>query len=132
MALGILLYTQETLLKYIGRLHSYLRHIILVFNPITFDEVCVQATHVEDGKKYPFEKSSKNRFRPPESKVKRKRKGKKNATVRKEGEKLFQNHCKKEVHDKARCWKLHLELKPNKFVNMKGENNTTTTIQQDL
>ena len=39
--LGIPLYTQETLLKYIGGLLSYLRHVILTFNPTNFDEVCV-------------------------------------------------------------------------------------------
>jgi hypothetical protein len=33
--------SQETLLKYIGSLHSYLRHTILIFNPSNLDEVCV-------------------------------------------------------------------------------------------
>ena len=42
LSLGIPLYTQETLLKYIGGLHVYLRHSILMFNPSNFDEVCVQ------------------------------------------------------------------------------------------
>src|ERR1700733_8727891 len=37
----------ETLLKYIGGLHSYTRHTILVFNPTSIDEVFVQATHLE-------------------------------------------------------------------------------------
>ena len=45
--LGIPLDTQETLLKYIGGLHRYLRHTILMFNPTSLDEVCVQATHLE-------------------------------------------------------------------------------------
>jgi hypothetical protein len=43
--LGVDLSSQETLLKYIGALHSYLRHTILMFNPSNPDEVCVQATH---------------------------------------------------------------------------------------
>ena len=47
LSLGIPLYTQETLLMYIGGLHVYLRHSILMFNPSNFDEVCVQATHIE-------------------------------------------------------------------------------------
>jgi hypothetical protein len=38
---GIPLYTQETLLKYIGGLHSYLRHTIPMLNPTNLDEVCV-------------------------------------------------------------------------------------------
>lgn len=45
--LGIQLQSQDTLLKYIGGLHSYLQHTILMFNPTNLDEVCVQATHLE-------------------------------------------------------------------------------------
>jgi len=37
----------ETLLKYIGGLHSYMRHTILMFNPASIDEVFVQDTHLE-------------------------------------------------------------------------------------
>ena len=47
LVLGVDLSSQETLLKYIGALHSYLRHTILMFNPTNLDEVCVQATHLE-------------------------------------------------------------------------------------
>jgi hypothetical protein len=39
--------TNETLLKYIGGMHSYLRHTLLMFNPSNLDDVCVQATHME-------------------------------------------------------------------------------------
>eukprot|EP00253_Pinus_taeda_P003578 PITA_03578 len=45
--LGISLDSPKTLLKYIGGLHSYMRHNILMFNPTTIDEVSVQATHLE-------------------------------------------------------------------------------------
>lgn len=38
--------SQDTLLKYIGGLHSYLRHTILMFNPTNLDEVCVLETHL--------------------------------------------------------------------------------------
>ena len=41
LVLDITLYTQESLFKYIGGLHSYLRHTILIFNPNNLDEVCV-------------------------------------------------------------------------------------------
>ncbi|WP_208081209.1 hypothetical protein, partial [Bacteroides uniformis] len=34
-------------MKYIGGLHSYLKHTILMFNPSNLDKVCVQATHLE-------------------------------------------------------------------------------------
>jgi hypothetical protein len=47
LSLGIPLYTRETLLKYIGGMHSYLRHTILMFNPTNIDEVSVQATHLK-------------------------------------------------------------------------------------
>ena len=47
LILGINLYSQETLLHYVGGLHSYLSHTILMFNPTNIDEVCVQATHLE-------------------------------------------------------------------------------------
>ena len=39
--------SQDTFLKYIGGLHIYLIHSILMFNPTSLDEVCVQATHLE-------------------------------------------------------------------------------------
>ena len=47
LILGIDLSSQYTLLKYIGGLHSYLRHTILMLNPTSIDEVSVQATHLE-------------------------------------------------------------------------------------
>jgi hypothetical protein len=47
LILGIDLSSQETLLKYIGGLHSYLRHTILMFNPTNIYEVCVQETYLE-------------------------------------------------------------------------------------
>ena len=47
LILGISLDSPETLLKYIGGLHSYLRHTILMFNPTSIDEVSVQATHLK-------------------------------------------------------------------------------------
>ena len=46
LLLGIDLQSQDTLLKYIGGLHNYLRHTILMFNPTSLDEVCVQARHI--------------------------------------------------------------------------------------
>jgi len=47
LILGISLDSPETLLKYIGVLHSYMRHTILMFNPTSIDEVFVQAQHLE-------------------------------------------------------------------------------------
>ena len=74
--LGVDLQSQDTLLNYIGGLHSYRRHIILMFNPNNLYEVCVHDTHLEargkntpeEGSKKPFkskgkEKGSKGRER---------------------------------------------------------------------
>ena len=47
LILGISLDSPETLLKYIGGLHSYLRHTILMFNSTSIYEVSVQATHLK-------------------------------------------------------------------------------------
>ena len=73
LILGVDLNSQDTLLKYIGGLHSYLRHTIIMFNPTSLDEVCVQATHLEargknisqEGSKHPFTSGdkSKNNFK---------------------------------------------------------------------
>jgi hypothetical protein len=64
LILGIDLSSQDTLLKYIGGLHSYLRHTILMFNPTKLDEVCVQETHLEArGKNVPQEGSKKVHLR---------------------------------------------------------------------
>ena len=47
MILRIYLDSPETLLKYIGGLHIYLKHNILMFNLTSIDEVSIQATHLE-------------------------------------------------------------------------------------
>ena len=62
--------SQDTLLKYIGGLHSYLKHTILVFNPENLDEVCVQATQLEPRGKNIYEESSNKK--PPKGKEKEK------------------------------------------------------------
>ena len=69
LMIGVDLHSQDTLLKYIGGLHSYLRHTILMFSPTNLDEVCVQAIHLEargknipeDGKNKPFKGGEKGK-----------------------------------------------------------------------
>lgn len=105
--LGVDLQTQETLLKYIGGLHSYLRHTILMFNPTSLDEVCVQATHLEARGKNTFEEG---RNKAPKGKNKEKTskgKSKKNASVKQESEKVICKHCSKPGHEEKNYWKLH-------------------------
>jgi hypothetical protein len=41
LALSIPLDSYENLMKYIGALHSYIRHTLLLFNPTGIDKVCV-------------------------------------------------------------------------------------------
>ena len=69
LMLGVDFHSQDTLLKYIEGLHSYLRHTLLMFNPTSLDEVCVQATHreargkniPEEGKNKPFKGGEKGK-----------------------------------------------------------------------
>ena len=117
MALGISLDTQETLLKYINSLHSYLQHILLMFNLDDFDEVCVQAINIESGGK-PFKLSSKS-TKEMENKESRDSNGnsskrKKSTVIQKE--RPTYSHCQRIDHDESKCWKLHTELKPKKFL----------------
>ena len=47
LLIGVNLQYQDTPLKYIGGLHSYLKHTILMFNQSDLDEVFGQARHLE-------------------------------------------------------------------------------------
>ena len=63
LSLGIPLYNHDTLLKYIGGMHSYLWHTIFMFKPTNIDEVSVQATHLEAGKgKHVLEDKKPHKF----------------------------------------------------------------------
>ena len=73
LLLGVNLNSQDTLLKYIGGLHSYLKHTILMFNPNNLDEVCVQATHLESRGRNIQEEGRKRVGRGSHSRARRKR-----------------------------------------------------------
>ena len=88
-----------------------------MFNPTKLDEVCVQETHIETKGKNTKEKFSNKPFKPDGNKSKGKRKGKHTATMKKEGDKPTCTHFQKKGHDASKCWKLHLELKLEKFQN---------------
>jgi len=131
LILGISLDSPETLLKYIGGLHNYLRHTILMFNPTSIDEVTIQATHLEArGKNVNPEIGGSSKPTASENKERRKQKWKerKQNTVQKA--KPSCTHCKKDGHDDEHCWSLHPELKPKKFDGKKK--NIVATIQKDL
>jgi hypothetical protein len=122
----------ETLLKYIGALHSYSRHNLFLFNPTGLDEVCVQTTHLENMGKHVQEDPTKKLSDLPHKPFKKfKRKDKKTATVTREGGKPSCTHCKKSGHDDEHYWKLHLEKRP-KQLGGKGKTKTVATVQQDL
>ena len=126
LTLGILLYTHETLLKYIGGLHEYLRCSIVIFNPSNFDEVCVQETHIESGGRTIVFGLTKE---VPPIEIKRKGKYKKVVTMKKEEEKPTCSHCKRKGHEEKKCWKLQREFKLKWFKDWKGKQKTATIIR---
>jgi hypothetical protein len=97
-------------MKYIGTLHSYIRHTLLLFNPTSVDEVCVQSTHLENRGKHVQEDPTKKPSNFPHKPFKKfKRKDKKTTTIKREEGKPYCTHCKKIGHDDEHCWKLHPE-----------------------
>jgi hypothetical protein len=99
-------------MKYISALHSYIHHTLLLFNPTSLEEVCVQATHLENKGKHVQEDPTEKPSNFPQKTFKKfKIKDKKTAIVTREGGKLSCTHCKKGGHDEEHCWKLHLGKK---------------------
>ena len=86
LTLGISLDSPETLLKYIGGLHGYLKHTILMFNPTSLDDVSVQATHLEaTGKNVNPKVGGSSKYSISKSKEKKKLKWKERKKQCKEG-----------------------------------------------
>jgi hypothetical protein len=114
-------------MKYIGGLHSYIRHTLIFFNPTSLHEVCVQSTHLENRGKHVQEHPTKKPSKLPHKQFKKfKRKDKKIATVKREEGKPSCTHCKKSGHDDEHCWKLHPEKRPKQFG---GKGKTKTLLQ---
>jgi hypothetical protein len=85
LALNIPLDSYETLMKYIGPLHSYIHHTLLLSNPTSLDEVCVQTTHLENSGKHVQEDPTKKPSNLPHKHFRNfKRKDKKTSTVKRE------------------------------------------------
>ena len=106
LLLGVDLQSQDTLLKYISGLHSYLKHTILMFNPTSLDEVCVQATHLEARGKNTFDEG-RNKFFKGKNKDKNfKGKGKKNASIKQKGEKIICKLFSKEGHEENKLLEI--------------------------
>jgi hypothetical protein len=99
LSLGIILYTRETLLKYIGGMHSHLWHIVLMFNLTSIDQVLVQATHLESSKgKHVIEDKKPYKFK---NKQKGKWKSKKSSTINKFEGRPTCSHYKRKAHEEA-------------------------------
>jgi hypothetical protein len=100
-----------------------------MLNPSNFDEVCVQAIHIESSKGNVGDSVSTDTWQRKDA-GKRKEKEKNTATARKD--KPTCKHCKKVGHDEDRCWILHLDLKPKNYANHERKNTTVATVQVDL
>jgi hypothetical protein len=98
-----------------------------MLNPSNFDEVCVQAIHIDSSKGNVGDSVSIDTW---QRKDEGKRKEKKMATTRKENPTC--EHCKKVGHDEDRCWALDPDMKPKKFANHGRKKPTAVTIQVDL
>ena len=103
--MGIPLYTQETLLKSIQGLHSYLHHTILLLNHTNLDEVCVQETHIEMKGKSVHDVPSAESIQAKEGKEKGK--DKHTTTVRKGDARPTCSQFKNKGHEETKCWVLH-------------------------
>jgi hypothetical protein len=118
-------------MKYVGALHSDIRHILLLFNPVNLDEVYVQETHLESRGNnvhgYHTKKPSKFQGNTFKGKIK----DKKTTTTKKEEGKSSCTYGKKDGHDDEHCWKLHLDLKPKRYGG-KGKPTRVATVQRDL
>ena len=131
LTLNISLDSPEALLKYIGGLHSYLRHTILMFNTTSLDDVSVQATHVEARGKNANPKiggSSKPSTSKKKEKKKLKWKERKENTIQKDIPSC--THSKKDGHDDEHYQSFHPELKPKKFGGEKKK--IVVATQKDL
>ena len=73
-------------MKYIGALHSYIHHTLLLCNPTDLDEVCVQATHLESRGNNVQEDHTKKPSKFQNNKFKGNRKGKRQSKQRKRKE----------------------------------------------
>ena len=105
--LDIALDSHEVVTKYIGSLHSYFRHSLLLFEPTTIDSASVKEIHLENrGKNERDDHFKKPHFKPPNDKPKVKRKVKEKrmtSTKKDEGESPYCTHRKKEGHDDDHC-----------------------------
>ena len=121
---GIALNSDEILFKYIGGLHSYLRHTLLLFDVHDLDKVYVQATHLEARDK------SKDQDLKGKKQV--------NAITKKDDKKDEKKdkghctHCNVDGHTDAKCWKLHPEKAPKWFGKNQEKRNALASKGKEI
>ena len=103
-----------------------------MFNPDDFDEVCVQAIHIESGgRPFKFSPQSSKELEIKDSNDslgKNNSKRKKSAIAQKETSTW--SHCQRISHGESKCWKLHQEIKPKNFLKEKDEKKAIAAVQQ--
>ena len=85
-----------------------------MFNPNDFDEVCVQAIHIQSGG-IPFKispQSSKELEIKDSNDSKEKKNSKRKKSMIAQKERPTCSHCQRIGHVESKCWKLHPKLKP--------------------
>lgn len=100
-------------MKYIGSLHSYFHHSLLLFEPKTLNEASVKVVHIESRGKHEKEDH------PKRTKTTKRKEAKPSCT-----------HCEKKWHDEEHCWKLHPELRPKRN-DIKEKKKAVAIVQQD-
>lgn len=127
--LDIPLSTQNTLLKYIGGLHNYLKHTLLVFNPTKLDNFYVQDTYLEERGEFVRDGNKKNASNNNSKKNKGKEKEKEKTTSTIQNEKPKEQCIYCEGHLEAKCWKLHPNQCPNSKWKEKKKQVSTLKIE---
>lgn len=97
LALNVPLENFETLMRYIGSLHSFLRHSLLLFEPKSLDEASVKVVHLESREKHGQDDHLKS-----------------TAPAKRREVRPSCTHCEKEGHDEENYWILNPELRPKR------------------
>jgi hypothetical protein len=81
LAFNIPLDSYETLMNYVGALHSYIHHTLFLFNSTSLDEVFVQTTHLENRGKHVQEYPTKKPSNIPHKTFKKFKRKEKKASI---------------------------------------------------
>lgn len=110
---GISSKNPNVLLKYLGGLHLHLCEQMMLFNPKSVDEACVQTQYLENiGLERAQSIGSKQKEQHDASKEGKKQKGVKHKKMAATSHQCNDpsNHCNIDGHIEEKCWKLHPKL----------------------